>query len=406
MISIGLLIFFALSINSQQLIECDFDYGQKCLSGLQSSAYVLLNETSGEPRQPASDITAIRTSHEDGEECYFPFQLNSFDMFFCEKTDPNLPATCPIFNSTGPRMNCSEGEYGYERFEGGETGSRLHKLDMNRNLEEGEHCIRFYYYLSDTNSNGNIQVIIEDTLANTNQTILTASQRLENRWHEIREGFYVNNANPNIYFGFNRNSSSDLLPYFIAIDQLTIVDIQCEPDNTTTTITTTITPTSTLSTTSSSTTSSSPSNATISSTTASSLSPNTTVTLSTTTSTLTSTTVSNVTSSLPSNTTITTGTSTTTSSLLTSTTRTTIPPVTNTSTSTSTASPSTSASTTSPSTSASTTSQMTTSTASLTTPSTSTLTQSTTTTATTEGSSSIKIRSNIFLIILFLFYLF
>ncbi|CAF1062709.1 unnamed protein product [Adineta steineri] len=384
MISIGLLIFFTLSINSQQVIECDFDYGEKCLSGLQSSSYVLLNETSGEPRQPASDITAIRTSHEDGEECYFPFQLNSFDMFFCEKTDPNLPATCPIFNSTGPRMNCSEGEYGYERFEGGETGSRLHKLDMNRDLEEGEHCIRFFYYLSDTNSNGNIQVIIEDTLANTNQTILTASQRLQNRWHEIRQNFNVNNDKPNIYFGFNRNSSSDLLPYFIAIDQLTIVDIECEPDNTTTTITTTITPTSTLSTISSSTT-------------ASSLSPNTTVTLSTTTSSLTSTTVSNVTSSLPSNTTITTGTSTTTSSLLTSTTTTTRPPITNTSISTS---------TTSPSTSASTTNQMATSTASLTTPSTSTLTQSTTTTATTEGSSSIKIRSNILLTILFLFYLF
>ncbi|CAF1308915.1 unnamed protein product [Adineta steineri] len=384
MISIRLLIFFILLKNSHQVYECDYDYGLKCFPGLLSGSFVLLNGTSEEPRQPASDVTAIGTSHEDGEECFFPFQINSFDMFFCERTDPNLPATCPTFNSTGPRMNCSEGEYGYERFEGGEIGSRLHKLALTRDLEEGEHCIRFYYYLSDTNSNGNIQVIIEDTLANTNQTILTVSQRLQNRWHEIRQGFNVNNDKPNIYFEFNRNSSSDSLPYFIAIDEITILDIECEPDNTTTTITTTITPTSTLSTISSSTT-------------ASSLSPTTTVTLSTTTTSLTSTTVSNVTSSLPSNTTITTGTSTTTSSLLTSTTTTTRPSITNTSTSTS---------TTSPSTSASTTNQMTTSTASLTTPSTSTLTQSTTTTATTEGSSSIKIRSNIFLIILFLFYLF
>ena len=59
MISIGLLFLFTLSINSQRLYECDFDYGDNCLPGLPSASFVLLNETSDEPRQPASDVSAI-----------------------------------------------------------------------------------------------------------------------------------------------------------------------------------------------------------------------------------------------------------------------------------------------------------------------------------------------------------
>jgi hypothetical protein len=50
----------------------------------------------------------VETSNDEGE-CFFPFSLGSFQMYFCEKTDPDLPATCPTFNETGPRINCSEG---------------------------------------------------------------------------------------------------------------------------------------------------------------------------------------------------------------------------------------------------------------------------------------------------------
>lgn len=55
------------------------------------------------------------TSNDQGE-CFFPFQLNSFEMYFCEKTDPDLPATCPTFNATGPRINCSEGKFSENKF--------------------------------------------------------------------------------------------------------------------------------------------------------------------------------------------------------------------------------------------------------------------------------------------------
>ena len=56
---IGLLFLFILSVNSQQIYECDFDYGEKCLPGLPSAPFVLLNETNEESIQSASDVSAI-----------------------------------------------------------------------------------------------------------------------------------------------------------------------------------------------------------------------------------------------------------------------------------------------------------------------------------------------------------
>ena len=194
---------FILSVHSQHIYECYFDYDEKCLPGRLSASTILLNETSEEPRQPTSDVTAICkinylyfslellflvTSNNQGE-CFFPFQVNSFDMFFCQQTDPNLPATCPIFNATGPRINCSEGEYGYEKFEIGQIGSRSYKIDERFSFSSEKHCIRFYYYLSDENSNGSIKVILEDNQLNQNTTIVTVSTRSQNRWYQIRKSF-------------------------------------------------------------------------------------------------------------------------------------------------------------------------------------------------------------------------
>jgi hypothetical protein len=48
------------------------------------------------------------------------------------------------------------GEYGYEKFEIGETGYRSYKLDSLPNFSSDEHCI---YYLS----NGSIKVILENS---------------------------------------------------------------------------------------------------------------------------------------------------------------------------------------------------------------------------------------------------
>jgi hypothetical protein len=87
-------------------------------------------------------------------------------------------------------------------FEAGEIGSRSYKLDPPPNFSSGEHCIRFYYYLSDENSNGSIKVILEDSQSNQNTTILTASTRFRNAWYEIRGDFNLDSNEPTVNYYF------------------------------------------------------------------------------------------------------------------------------------------------------------------------------------------------------------
>jgi hypothetical protein len=49
-------------------------------------------------------------------------------------------------------------------FEAGEIGSRSYKLDQLPNFSSGEHCIRFYYYLSDEYSKIVNQIRIQQFL--------------------------------------------------------------------------------------------------------------------------------------------------------------------------------------------------------------------------------------------------
>ena len=51
--------FFELVADSQQVYQCDFDFSSECLPGLSSESYLLVNDTSESPRQPASDVSAI-----------------------------------------------------------------------------------------------------------------------------------------------------------------------------------------------------------------------------------------------------------------------------------------------------------------------------------------------------------
>ncbi|CAF4255784.1 unnamed protein product, partial [Rotaria sordida] len=220
---------------------CDFDYGQICLKGLPSASFVLLNETSQQIRQPASDVTSILTSNDQGK-CFFPYKINSFDMFFCLKTDPDLPATCPIEHENGPKINCSEGEYGYEKFEENQIGSRSYELESLPILSIGHHCIRLFYYFSDGNSNGTIRIVLEDSQTHQNQTILTVSSYVANKWHEIRQNFQIFNSISNMFFIFERGSSN-AESFYIAIDEITLIDLYCEPISTITTTAIITTPT-------------------------------------------------------------------------------------------------------------------------------------------------------------------
>ncbi|CAF3819570.1 unnamed protein product, partial [Rotaria sp. Silwood1] len=219
---------------------CDFDHGQICLKGLPSASFVLLNETSQQIRQPASDVTSILTSSDQGK-CFFPYKINSFDMFFCLKTNPNLPATCSIEHENGPKINCSEGEYGYEKFEENQIGSRSYELESLPILSIGHHCIRLFYYFSDGNSNATIRIILEDSQTHQNRTIITVSSHVANKWHEIRQNFQIFNSISNMFFLFERGSSN-AESFYIAIDEITLIDLYCESISTITTTTITTTP--------------------------------------------------------------------------------------------------------------------------------------------------------------------
>ncbi len=83
------------------------------------------------------------------------------------------------------------GEYGYQIFEAEESGSRSYQLESLLNLSIGDHCIQLFYYLSDGNSNGTIQVLIEDRQTNQNHTILLTSLYQANKWHQIRQNFRI-----------------------------------------------------------------------------------------------------------------------------------------------------------------------------------------------------------------------
>ena len=56
---IKLLFICVFYVSSQTVYQCDFDYGEKCLIGLEIAPPLILNENSEEPRRPVSDVSAI-----------------------------------------------------------------------------------------------------------------------------------------------------------------------------------------------------------------------------------------------------------------------------------------------------------------------------------------------------------
>ena len=54
----------------------------------------------------------------------------------------------------------------------------------------------------DEESNATIEVIIENSESNANETVLTVAAPANNRWHEIREDIHLRDANPTVIFHF------------------------------------------------------------------------------------------------------------------------------------------------------------------------------------------------------------
>lgn len=61
----------ALSVHSQRLFDCDFDDRQRCLEGFLSGSFVLLDESSEEPQQPASGVSVTGKEHFSSSPSFF-----------------------------------------------------------------------------------------------------------------------------------------------------------------------------------------------------------------------------------------------------------------------------------------------------------------------------------------------
>ena len=152
-------------------------------------------------------------------------------MSFCVTTDVDLPPSCPIKNGNGTKMNCSEGEYGFELFQNGEIGSREYELDLiGSDLHPGDYCLRSFVYFSDLLSNGSIDLLFDySSSSSRNRTELmriNSSSVFENRWNELREDFRLNSLPSKVSFVFHRGVSNGN-SFSIALDQLTILDQPC-----------------------------------------------------------------------------------------------------------------------------------------------------------------------------------
>ena len=103
------------------------------------------------------------------------------------------------------------GEYGYAKFEEGETEARSYELEARRELFAGLHCLRFHYYLSDGASDATISVFLENVESNSSVTIATASSFSGNKWSEIRRNFQVSSTQSKVSRNFDlRFSPTDV----------------------------------------------------------------------------------------------------------------------------------------------------------------------------------------------------
>ena len=63
-------------------------------------------------------------------------------------------------------------------------------MNLNENIPEGIYCFRFYSYLSDFQSNGSIEILIED-INNKSIILIQNNQFHLHQWNEIRRTFQI-----------------------------------------------------------------------------------------------------------------------------------------------------------------------------------------------------------------------
>ncbi|CAF1205540.1 unnamed protein product [Didymodactylos carnosus] len=120
--------------------------------------------------------------------CQLPFNISTFDIYFCYQPNASTPAYCPT-STNGTTGDCDPGFYGIETFNStGITSHELLEVDIDI---EGYHCLGFFYYFTNGNSNASIKVMSKSLIGGFNETIGLATEWTANKWHEYRNTFEI-----------------------------------------------------------------------------------------------------------------------------------------------------------------------------------------------------------------------
>ncbi|CAF3367085.1 unnamed protein product [Rotaria socialis] len=223
-----------LYVQSQVLYECNFDnatLSENCFTTevlLISNLAVLTNQPLD---HPASDVTSALKPTNNGQVCQLPYKVGNYtwDMYFCYK------GYCPTEN--GENSECAPGQYAAFQFRDNATESYQLKTELNNINVTSEQYLIYYYYISNI---GQKRITIIKEVDGTNETIDFVTSSPFNGWIKREILFNATESGYKIYFDLQK-TSPELALFHMALDEISIRQVNADDQHTTTDLSTTIT---------------------------------------------------------------------------------------------------------------------------------------------------------------------
>ncbi|CAF4201555.1 unnamed protein product [Rotaria magnacalcarata] len=223
-----------LYVQSQILYECNFDnatLNETCFTTgvLLLSNFAFLTDLPLD--HPASDVTSALKPTNNGQLCRLPYNVGNYawDMYFCYK------GYCPTEN--GENSTCAPGQYAAFQLRDNATNSLQLKTELNNISLTSEQYLIYYYYISNI---GQKSITIIKEVDGTNETIDFVTSSPFNGWIKREIPFNATESGYKIYFDLQKTSSETSL-FHIALDEISIRQVNADDQHTTTDLSTTIT---------------------------------------------------------------------------------------------------------------------------------------------------------------------
>ncbi|CAM4802623.1 unnamed protein product [Rotaria magnacalcarata] len=223
-----------LYVQSQILYECNFDnatLNETCFTTgvLLLSNFAFLTDLPLD--HPASDVTSALKPTNNGQVCRLPYNVGNYawDMYFCYK------GYCPTEN--GENSTCAPGQYAAFQLRDNATNSLQLKTELNNISLTSEQYLIYYYYISNI---GQKSITIIKEVDGTNETIDFVTSSPFNGWIKREIPFNATESGYKIYFDLQKTSSETSL-FHIALDEISIRQVNADDQHTTTDLSTTIT---------------------------------------------------------------------------------------------------------------------------------------------------------------------